>query len=274
MTVPSAAARPAAAAGPVGARFTDQVAVVTGAGSGIGRQIALGLAAEGARVVAGDVDPVSLDALAAEAPLSVEVADMADERAAERLVATAVRLGGRVDLVVNNAGVLRSGPTESYSTEDWRRTIDVNLNGYFYLARAAGAVMIGQRAGVILNVASIAGVAASPNSAAYVTSKHGVIGLTKSLAVDWARYGIRVNALAPGLTSTPLVAAIAEEAPAHYAARQARVPLGRAGEPREQAGVALFLLSAESSYTTGQVLVVDGGGAALYSGYEPPAVEG
>lgn len=249
-------------------RFTGKVAIVTGAGSGIGRQIALDLAAEGARVVAGDIDSASLESLAAEAPITVEVGDTADEQTSQQLVATALRLGGRVDLLVNNAGVYRSGPTETYPSEDWRRTIDVNLNGYYYLARAAGAVMIGQHAGVILNVASIAGVAASPNSAAYVTSKHGVIGLTKALAVDWAHYGIRVNALAPGLTSTAMVHAIADRAPEQYAARKAKVPLGRAAEPLEQASTALFLLSDNSSYTTGQVLIVDGGGGALYSGYQ------
>lgn len=257
----------------MGERFTGRIALVSGAGAGIGREVALALATEGARVVAGDVDPAALEKLAAEAPIVTVAGDSSGEDTADRMVAAALDLGGRVDLVVNNAGVHRSVPPESMSPADWRRVIDINLNGYFYLARAAGEVMIRQRWGVILNIASTAGVAASLNSAAYVASKHGVVGLTKALAVDWARYGIRVNALGPGLTSTDMVRGFAESAPDLYAVRERRVPLGRAAAPSEQAATALFLLSDDSAYTTGQTLVVDGGGAALYSGYEAPARE-
>ncbi|GAA2862013.1 SDR family oxidoreductase [Pseudonocardia halophobica] len=254
-------------------RFRGKVAIVTGASAGIGRAVALALAAEGARVVVNALDPVGLEKLGTEADLVAVVGDTAEEDTADRLVAAALDTGGRVDLLVNNAGVHRSVPTAEFSSAEWRRVIDINLNGYFYLARAAGAVMIRQRAGVILNVASTAGVAAALNSAAYVASKHGVVGLTKALAVDWARYGIRVNALGPGLTTTGMVQAFAESAPDLYAARERRVPLGRAASPEEQAATALFLLSDESAYTSGQILVVDGGGAALYSGYEAPAQE-
>jgi NAD(P)-dependent dehydrogenase (short-subunit alcohol dehydrogenase family) len=257
----------------MGERFTDRIALVSGAGAGIGREVALALAAEGARVVAGDVDPATLEKLTAEASIVAVAGDSAEESTADRMVAAALDLGGRVDLVVNNAGVHRSVPTESMLPADWRRMIDINLNGYFYLARAGGEVMIRQRSGVILNIASTAGVAATLNSAAYVASKHGVVGLTKALAVDWARHGIRVNALAPGLTSTDMLRGFAESAPDLYAVRERRVPLGRAAAPSEQAATALFLLSDDSAYTTGQTLVVDGGGAALYSGYEAPARE-
>jgi NAD(P)-dependent dehydrogenase (short-subunit alcohol dehydrogenase family) len=253
-------------------RFAGRTAIVSGAGSGIGREIAVRLAAEGARVVAGDVDAAALESLAAAAPVTVVPGDSAVEGTADRLVEAAERCGDGVDLVVNNAGLLRPGPTETYATADWLRTVDVNLTGYFYLARAAGSAMIGRGGGAILNVASIAGVAAAPESAAYVATKHGVIGLTRALAADWACHGIRVNALAPGLTRTPMVAEFADRSPQRYAAREARVPLGRAAEASEQAAIALFLLSPEASYVTGQVVVADGGGQALYSGYDAPAV--
>jgi NAD(P)-dependent dehydrogenase (short-subunit alcohol dehydrogenase family) len=252
-------------------RFESKVAIVTGAGSGIGREIALGLVREGARVVACDLSQAGLEKLGAEVPARCVLGDTSDDRTADRLVAQALELGGRVDILVNNAGVHDSQPPESITPEDWRRTVGINLNGYFYLARAAGEVMIRQRSGVILNVASTAGVSAALNCASYVASKHGVVGLTKALAVDWARYQIRVNALSPGLTSTEMVRRYAEQAPEIMAVREARIPLGRAATATEQAATALFLLSDDAAHTTGQVLVVDGGGHALYSGYEAPA---
>ena len=258
-------------------RFEGRVAVVTGAGSGIGRAIAVALTAEGARVVASDVDGDALDSLAAQAgdgAVLPVVADASDDATGPRLVSAAVDAGGRLDAVVNNAGVHKILPAEEISPELWRQTIDVNLSGYFYLARAAVEPMIRQRSGSILNVASTAGVSAALSSAAYVASKHGVVGLTKALAVDWARYGIRVNAIGPGLTRTTIVDRYESEAPELFAQRKARIPLGREAQPSEQAATALFLLSDASAHTTGQTLVVDGGGQALYSGYQAlPVVE-
>ncbi|ALJ20772.1 SDR family NAD(P)-dependent oxidoreductase [Microbacterium sp. No. 7] len=252
-------------------RFAGKTAVVTGAGSGIGRAIAVALVQEGARVVANDIDEDAVVALADElgvenvVPLSGDTSDPATGAA---LVDAALGLDGRVDVVVNNAGVHRIVPAERFPIELWARTIDVNLSGYFYVAQAAAAPMIRQRGGAILNVASTTGAAAALHSAAYVASKHGVVGLTKALAVDWAPYGIRVNAIGPGLTRTTIVDEYEANAPELFAQRKARIPLGREATASEQAATALFLLSDESSHTTGQLLVVDGGGHALYSGYQ------
>lgn len=252
-------------------RFAGKIAVVTGAGSGIGRAIALALVSEGARVVANDLRPDGLASLAGEAGgdrIAQVVGDTADPATGEALVDAALEAFGRLDIVVNNAGIHKILPAEEIPVEMWRHTIDVNLNGYFYVARAAVGPMIRQRSGSILNIASTAGVGAALSSAAYVASKHAVVGLTKALAVDWARYGIRVNAIGPGLTRSMIVDQYEANAPELFAQRKARIPLGREAQASEQAASALFLLSDESGYTTGQTLVIDGGGHALYSGYQ------
>jgi NAD(P)-dependent dehydrogenase (short-subunit alcohol dehydrogenase family) len=158
------------------------------------------------------------------------------------------------------------------TNERWQRCIDVNLTGYFFLARDAGRVMIDQRSGVILNVASMAGLAGVPENIGYVASKHGVVGLTRSLAVDWARYGIRVNALCPGITETALIRQREAEAPEMFRARKERIPLGRVAQPVEQSRVGLFLLSDDASYVSGLVANVDAGGFALYSGFVAPKI--
>lgn len=251
------------------ARFGDRVAIVTGAAGGIGRAIAVGLAAEGATVVVNDVREEQLAQIVSDTVLPV-VGDTAAPATAERLVAAAVDGHGRVDLLVNNAAVFTAGEAEDYPLDAWRRTLDVNLSAYFYLARAAGREMIAQRGGVVLNVASMAGLGGTPGNVAYCASKHGVVGLTRALAAEWARYGIRVNALCPGLTETELVQGFAEQAPERYEQRKANILVGRAATAEEQAAVALFLLSDEAGYVSGLMAAVDGGNQALYSGYDVP----
>ena len=222
---------------------------------------------EGASVVANDINEDVLAGFSDHPNALTVLGDTSLPETAARLVAQALESSGRIDLLVNNAGFVRAGLTEETSNEDWQRCIDVNLTGDFYLARDAGRVMIAQRSGVILNVSSMAGLAAVPENVGYVASKHGVIGLTRSLAVDWARYGIRVNALCPGITETALIHRLEAESPDVFKTRKERIPLGRMAQPVEQARVALFLLSDEASYVSGLVADVDAAGSALNSGY-------
>jgi NAD(P)-dependent dehydrogenase (short-subunit alcohol dehydrogenase family) len=251
-------------------RFEGKVSIVTGVASGIGREICIGLLHEGATVIANDVNEEGLAQIDGNAYFHAVPGDTSLPETAERLVAKAVEVGGRVDLLVNNAGVGLPGPTESMSNDRWQRSIDVNLSGYFYLARDAGRIMIEQRSGAILNVASMAGLAGVPENIGYVASKHGVVGLTRSLAVDWARYNIRVNALCPGITETALIRQREAEAPEVFRTRKERIPIGRMAQPVEQAHMALFLLSDDASYVSGLIANVDAGGYALYSGFTAP----
>jgi NAD(P)-dependent dehydrogenase (short-subunit alcohol dehydrogenase family) len=253
-------------------RFEGKVSIVTGAASGIGREICLGLLAEGATVIANDINEEGLGEVCSDVNAHAVSGDTSVPETAERLVAKALEVSRRVDLLVNNAGIGLPGPTENLTNERWQRCIDVNLTGYFFLARDAGRVMIDQRSGVILNVASMAGLAGVPENIGYVASKHGVVGLTRSLAVDWARYGIRVNALCPGITETALIRQREAEAPEMFRARKERIPLGRVAQPVEQSRVGLFLLSDDASYVSGLVANVDAGGFALYSGFVAPKI--
>lgn len=175
----------------------------------------------------------------------------------------------KVDILVNNAGANKRVKPESMSLEEWNMITGVNLNGTFFCSQAFGKEMIKRRSGKIINISSASGITAPPLSAPYVASKSGIIGLTKALAVDWARYGVNVNCLAPGSTETPLTKKLFSS-PEARAERIKRIPLGRAAQPEDQAKVALFLASSDSGYVTGQVIAVDGGSTALSSGYSPP----
>lgn len=248
-------------------RYEGRVAVVTGAASGIGKAIAEQLSAEGAIVVANDLRPEGLAELQG-ANIHAVAADIADPSTAGQLVQAGKDVGaGRIDALFNNAGIAVIGAAETFAMEDWRRVMDVNLDAAFRVAIAVGQVMIEQRSGAILNTASPAGMFGIPNSIAYVVSKHGLVGLTRGLAVEWGQYGIRVNAICPGLTATGMNTQFRADRPERWSDRESRTPLRRGGEPSDQAATALFLNSDEAAYTTGQIAAVDGGQHALYSGY-------
>lgn len=246
-----------------------RTAVVTGAGRGIGAAVASRLAEAGAQVVAVDLDG---DAAAATAGVTRAIAvDLCDPAAATDVAAETVDALGSLDIWVNNAGIYPSSSVIDLEDDEWDRVLDLNLKATFRGARAAARTMRdGGAGGVIVNVASNAGMAAGPASAHYVSSKHGVVGLTKSLAVDLAHYDIRAVGIAPGVTRTEGIAAASAALRDAgwgdldtYAART--TPLGRMAEPDEIARVVLFAASDLAAYVTGTTIVVDGGQVVSFS---------
>jgi 3-oxoacyl-[acyl-carrier protein] reductase len=241
--------------------LAGRAAVVTGAGQGLGLATARELAAEGARVVVADIDDDSAAAGAAsirqEGGTAVHVAaDVRDEDSVAALVAGCVEAFGSIDVVVNNAGVLSPRSIRSMRSEDWDRVVDVHLKGTWLVMRAAAESMRGQGSGAFVNVSSIVAKTGGVAQAHYAAAKAGIVGLTKSAAKEWARHGIRVNAVQPGLFRTPAAQAMSDAA---WQARVDDTPMGRAGDPRELATAIVFLASPMSSFITGAVLEVTGG---------------
>jgi 3-oxoacyl-[acyl-carrier protein] reductase len=246
-------------------RLTGKHAIVTGAGSGIGRAVALGFAREGAGVVVGDVDPDRARevAQAIEAAGGVALAvqvDVSDRASVEALVSAAVARFERIDILFNNAGVSSRTPFLEMSEAEWDRVLDTNLKGQFLVGQAVARHMADHGGGSIINTSSqLAEGAANPRSAHYLASKGGSRMLTRGMAADLAPYQIRVNALAPGVTVTNLTRQrLADDAEWRRIALE-RIPLGRFGEPDDLVGACIFMASDESRYMTGATLVIDGG---------------
>lgn len=247
----------------MGGRVTEETAVVTGAASGIGRGIARRLASEGARVIIADV---AIDAATETAEnirqdgdeaVAVEC-DVRDRTEIETVVETAQERFGSIDILVNNAGIIRGSTFSELTADEWGQVLDVNLTGMYNCSSQIVPVLSDEGGGSIVNISSIAGVDMSYSGpASYTASKWGVIGLTRHMAWDLAAHDIRVNAVCPGGTLTPL---IRERTTEEDRKRMQRViPLGRYGEPEDVANAVLFLVSDEASYITGSKLVVDGG---------------
>jgi NAD(P)-dependent dehydrogenase (short-subunit alcohol dehydrogenase family) len=244
-----------------------RVALVTGAAAGIGRASALAFARAGARVLAADVDEAGgaettrlIAAAGGEA--AFRRADVTDAEDAQRLVAAAVERWSRLDCAHNNAGILgETGRTAEIALETWHRVIATDLTGVYLCMRAQLAQMLPQGDGVIVNTSSASGLIGTPGLAAYTAAKHGVVGLTRSAALEYATDGIRVNAICPGATQTPMLAAAANtpELIEHTLSRQ---PIGRIADPDEVAQAAVWLCSDAASFVTGAALPVDGGMAA------------
>jgi 3-oxoacyl-[acyl-carrier protein] reductase len=235
------------------ATLEGKLALVTGASRGIGRAIAVGLAAGGAEVVIGyRSGKDEAEQLAAELGARAVQADVSSAEDAKRLVDEA----GDVDVLVNNAGLTRDGLLARMSDDDWRTVIDTNLSSVFYTCRAVTRPMMKKRGGAIVNISSIVGVHGNWGQTNYAASKAGIIGFTKSLARELGSRNIRANVVAPGYVKTQLTDVLPEEA---TAAMVQSTPLARVAEPEEIAGAVRFLASDDASFITGEVLLVDGG---------------
>jgi 3-oxoacyl-[acyl-carrier protein] reductase len=243
-------------------KFEKQVAIVTGAGRGIGHAIAVRLVSEGARVACVSRSEENAKRTAEELnvahadsakPYAVDVADHA---AVQRIGAQILEDFGKVDILVNNAGITRDGLSMRMSIEDWDTVINTNLRGAFNFTQAIVRAMIKQRSGRIINITSVIGLIGNAGQTNYAASKAGLIGLTKSLARELASRNITVNAVAPGFIVTDMTSALSEEIQNSIVGR---IPLGRVGEPQDVADAVVFLASNEAKYITGQVLCVDGG---------------
>jgi meso-butanediol dehydrogenase / (S,S)-butanediol dehydrogenase / diacetyl reductase len=250
----------------MGERLRGKVSLVTGAGSGIGRAIALRFAAEGAAVVVNDIAAAAAERTAKEIEAAsgrarAFPADVADARQVEAAVKFAIAQFGRLDVLVNNAAAVLPGPLETLSDDDWRRTMNVTLDGAFFGMRAALPVMAAQGGGAIINISSGAALGGEPGLGAYAAAKAAIVNLTRTAAVENAARGVRINTILPGPIETPpLLAAV--EATGGRAGWERQIPCGRLGRPEEMAAVALFLASDEASYVHGAAIVADGGVAA------------
>jgi NAD(P)-dependent dehydrogenase (short-subunit alcohol dehydrogenase family) len=257
-------------------RFEGQVVVVTGAARGIGFVTAEMLVREGAHVVLSDLEQGAVEAAAAKIEQGGGHAwgiagDVSDTSRVREMVTQIVEKHGRIDVLVNNAAITSYHAPEVLPEDVWRRELDVVLGGTFFWSQAvAVAAMIPAKKGVIVNVGSGASLAGIPKCAAYVSAKHGVVGLTKALAVDWGQHGIRVNCVCPGLTFTELSKYVTSKNPEMMKQRELRIPTGRGAQPEDVARTILFLGSPEADAISGVSLSVDGGTLAMSSGFSPP----
>lgn len=248
------------------AELKDKVVIVTGARRGMGRSHALLLAKAGAKVVVSDISLEDCEKVVEEIEKQGGEAlaakcDVTKKEEVDEMLRKTIEKWGKVDILVNNAGIAQFVPFLEMTEEDWDRTLDINLKGYFLCAQACAKEMAKQKSGVIINIASVAmgqqGVG-FPNVVHYCASKGGIVGMTEALAVELASYNIRVNAVAPGMIETPMIDPIKKD-PKMMEAMLARLPMRRVGRSEEVSDLVVFLASGKSSYITGSTIIIDGG---------------
>ena len=243
-------------------QLSGKTAVITGSGRGLGKSIALKLASMGANIVLNDIEGSdAIDETAEEfKSLGYKVAitkgDVRNADDVKKMVETAVESFGSLDILVNNAGITKDKPMAMMSEDDWDIVMDINLKGAFLCTKAAGKIMIKQRSGKIVNIASVAGQYGNKGQANYSASKAGLIGLTKTTAKEFASRGINCNAVAPGIIQSKMTDVLPDEVKKAYLDN---IALGRFGTPEDVANVVAFLSSSDSNYVTGQVIDIDGG---------------
>lgn len=243
-------------------RLEGERTLVTGAGSGIGRAIALAFAREGARLVVADMDEKGGRETAEMVGGAYVRCNVSDTAQVEAMVKFAVQHLGGLDILVNNAGIGVAGKVHETTPADWDLQMTVNARGCYLGCHFAVPVMLEQGRGKIINIASVAGMVGVRDRAAYCASKGAIVGLTRAMAVDYATMGIRVNAICPGTVDSPWIGKILASNPDPVAARktmEARQPIGRMGKPEEIAGAAVYLASPEADFMHGSCLVIDGG---------------
>lgn len=246
--------------------ISGKIALVTGAGQGIGLAIAEALAQAGASIVVADLNPetgnqaVKIIEDAGGKAVFVEV-NVADPGSVDAMTQKAIDHFGQIDILVNNAGIVKNTPAEETSSAEWKKIMDVNVNGVFYCSRAVGNHMLERGNGVIVNIASMSGLVVNKPQpqASYNVSKAAVIMMTKSLAAEWARRGVRVNSVSPGYIGTELVKNVLEQSSEWRDIWHEMTPIGHIGEPQDVANAVLFLASDASKFATGSNLVIDGG---------------
>lgn len=251
-------------------RVGGKVGIVTGAGQGIGKAIALALAKEGANVVIADINLKAADTVAEEAAAFGKViatkVDVSSKASIEAMVGRSLEYFGLIDILVNNAGIAIMSAADEITIEQWDQVINTNLKGTFLCSQAVGREMIKSRSGKIINIASAAAHSAAPNMVAYNVSKAGVVQLTKTLAVEWAKYNINVNSISPGVTEGIMLSRLRVDDPAAFKAREERIPLKRVNQPEDIAKLVIFLSSEDSNNITGEDIRLDGGMLAIHPG--------
>ncbi|WP_130858700.1 SDR family NAD(P)-dependent oxidoreductase [Gracilibacillus phocaeensis] len=250
--------------------LTNKVSIITGGATGLGKAMAEALAQAGSKIVIADIDVSKAEETAkqfseAEGVESLAIqTDVTNEEQVQQMVDQVVERFGQIDVLINNAGIVMNEEAEETSLENWQKVMNINVNGVFITAKLVGKQMIKQQKGSIINISSMSGLVVNTPQyqASYNTSKAGVIMLTKSLAMEWAKHNIRVNTIAPGYMETELTKKFFEQG-GITETWMGMTPMGRPGQPEELGGIALYLASEASSFATGSVFTIDGGYTAL-----------